>query len=81
MNDGQAPGMLSAPAESPAPLAHTREIPALQVLGQVMAARQIKHTPSFRRRLRAWASHISGARRPEAPRGADRGVTGAGRPQ
>ena len=76
---GRAPGMLSAPAEPPAPLAPTREIPAVQVLRQVMATRQIEDAPSFRPDgLTPGSSRVSARADRRTPRGLDRGITGAG---
>ena len=60
VNDEVAPGMLSRPADPPAPPAHMYELPAVQVLRQVVASRQAERHSTFRRRLRTWASHVSG---------------------
>jgi hypothetical protein len=61
VSDESAPGMLSTPAEPGVPLAHAYEIPAVLVLHQVMAARhEVDGHQTLRRRVRAWASHISG---------------------
>jgi hypothetical protein len=60
MNDEDAPGMISRPADLPSPLPHTYDLPAVLVLGQVLASRETPPARALRPRLRSWASHVSG---------------------